>query len=413
MRRIVPFALAAALIATAARAAPASGPVLALAAGTLDRPSRLVALDPRTLKVRARGPSLPSWAFGFVYARSPDREQLAILPRPSDTADHLFFLDTRRLRIIGRVALGRSACAAAWPEPRVLVLVTCYGLDHSEVFSGRTSDYSLKELVLDPETYQVVARREIAASASILATAATGDGLALLLGPRTGAAPARLALATVGGVSVVPLPGEQVRARPEGHALAVDAAGNRAFVVGPGFSVTEVDLATGAVRRHSAPAVRRPTAAEKGPSAGPVVEAAWAGNGMLVAAGGLLRRDGRFQPAGAWLIDTRTWRFRLLDPGAASVAVGGGFVVTCQGRYDQRSEQAHGSGALVSTNTGRLSYRALAGERVAEVRIDGLYAYVQRALGFGEAFDLRTGKQTAYAVDGGLAATLILGVRGP
>jgi hypothetical protein len=413
-KRVMRIWFAAVLAATAAGAAPSlPPPVLALAGGTLDRPSRLVALDPATLELRARGPALPGWAFGLIYARSPDRSRAAILPRPSDTADHVFLVDTRRLRVVGRAALGRTACAASWPDPDRIVLVTCYGLKPSKVFSRKTEDYSLEELVLDADSVRIVARRQIAASVSILATAATGDGLALLVGPRTGAAPARLALASVDGVTVLPLPGERVRARAEGRALAIDAAGSHAFVVNPDFSVTEVDIATGAVSRHPAAVVRRPAAVAKGPGPGPVVEAVWAGNGMLAVAGGSLRRDGTFVPAGARLIDTRTWRSRLLDPGAASVTAGGGLVLTCQGRYDQRSEQAHGSGVLVFANTGSLRYRALPGERVAGVRVDGRHAYVQRALGFGEAFDLRTGRRTAYAINGGLAASLILGDGGP
>ncbi len=114
------------------------------------------------------------------------------------------------------------------------------------------------------------------------------------------------------------------------------------------------------------------------------------------------------QPSGY----SRARRRSCACPGAASVAADGGLVVTCQGRYDQRSEQARGSGALVFTSTGRFSYRALPGERVAGIRIDGRYAYIQRALGFGEAFDLRTGKQTACAIDSGLAAALSSAIAG-
>ena len=115
-RLLVALAVSASLVGAAGAVATTGGrPLLALSGGQLGRPSRLVALDPRTLDVRRRGASLPGWAFGFEYAWSPDRATLALVPRPDGAARRLFLLDAARMRVRVSIDLPQPPCALAWP----------------------------------------------------------------------------------------------------------------------------------------------------------------------------------------------------------------------------------------------------------------------------------------------------------
>jgi hypothetical protein len=402
MRRVAVVLLALAVTGFARGAAVRPEPLLALIDMGLDRPARLVSVDPRTLEVQARGPRMPGWAFGLEYARSPDGRRLAVFPRPSDSVERLFFVDVQALRVVGRIDLGNPACAAAWPSPRRLVLVVA----SPPCYSG---DNPLEELVVDPVERTIVTRRPISGAAVILDAEATEDGLALLLGPHRRTGPARLALVGTDGVRTTPLPG--VRAGGRDLALAVDPAGRRAYVAEPDWTVTEVDLVSGIARRHVSSGGRRLAAAEKG-AVGRVIDAAWAGGDALALAGGLGRRDGSFTPEGARLINTRTWKMRLLNSAAASVVAANGLIVTFQGSYGERANLAQGTGAAVYTRSGRFRYRALRGKRVELVRTARGYAYVFVGAVGGAVFELRTGRQTAHGIDGTLVWSLLVGERG-
>ena len=396
--------LVAALAAVASAGAAAAGtrqPLLGLAGGGLHEAGRLVALDPRTLDVRARGPRLPGWAFGFEYAWSPDRATLAFAPRPVDTARRLYLVDARRLRVVARVDLGKPSCGLAWPAAETIVALVgqapCYAS------AGR-----LEELVVDVRARRVVARRDVSPPVSILAEQATTAGLALLLEAPAGGS-RRLVLVDAGRVVDVALPAVRA-AKP---ALALDVRGGRAYVVEPGWIVTEVDLRTGAAARHDLrPRPRRPATAAKG-IVGSVASAAWTGRGVLAVAGGVARRNGSFDAAGAWLVDTIRWRARRIDRSAGSLAVAGALVVAFDGPYDDRANQARGRGASVYTSSGTRRCRALPGKRVQHARVRGSFVYVLEAPGYGEGFDVRTCRRTAYAIDGNLVWSLLVGGRGP
>jgi hypothetical protein len=394
MRRLlVLFALLTFSTAGSSHGAGGGATVLALAGGTLDRPSRLVALDRRTLEIIQRGTRLPGWAFGLQYARSPDGRKLAVLPRPSATADRLFVIDTATLSADGELDLGGTACSLAWTRPHVLLAVTsestCYGL-------GR-----LDLVVVDPIARRVEWRASLGAG-TVAAAVQLGNRIAVVRGRRLGTTDTVLLAGTAGVESVA------LGRSPRGGIVAV-AADRRLFLVRPDWTVAEVTR--GKVSRHRL-VLRAPASAAKGET-GSFVSAASPGHGKLAIAGGTVARGGPVTVHGAWLVDTHTWKARRLDRTAGWVAAAPGLVLALDGPWDQVSEQSHGSGVAAYDLSGRLRYRALAGKRVTGLRVAPPHAYATRATGAADGFELATGRQTAYDIENGLVWSLLLGRRGP
>ena len=102
--------------------------LLALTGGSLDQPSYLRALDPATLHPRGPSVRLPSWALGFAWARSGST--LAIVAKPSATAQPVRFVDTNRMRVEGVVGVGdRDVCGLTFRGPTLVALTPdrpCY-----------------------------------------------------------------------------------------------------------------------------------------------------------------------------------------------------------------------------------------------------------------------------------------------
>jgi hypothetical protein len=337
------LALAATGAAAAGSRASAPRPVPALEGGEPGVASTLVAVDPRTFDVVRRGAELPSWAFGFVSATSPDRRTIAVLPRPSDSADHLYLVDRRALRVRRVLPLGESACALAWPRAaRLLALVAADCWDGSP----------LQLLEIDPAGPRVVSRRDAGAGAVRAAAAVPGGLVAVVSGPGA----ARLVVARGGRPRTVVLPWRL--SGGEAVALAVDVGRGHVYVAAGDLQVVDFRLATGAVTLHRLRGVRAPAMTEKG-AVGPVPSLTVPAAGRLAAAVGEFRRDESFRPSGAWLVDTRTWRRRLLTRDAGKVAAGGGALVAYGG----------GSGAELFTAAGRFRRRLLPGLRVDSARI--------------------------------------------
>jgi hypothetical protein len=105
--------------------------------------------------------------------------------------------------------------------------------------------------------------------------------------------------------------------------IAVDPVSRHAFIVGADFTVAAVDLDTLSVAYH--PPSRRSLAKA---ISGPARSAAWLGNGMLAVGGVDFKGSEAPSPAGLRLVDTREWRFTLLDSSAAWFQVGAGALVT-------------------------------------------------------------------------------------
>ena len=137
----------------------------------------------------------------------------------------------------------------------------------------------------------------------------------------------------------------------------------RAFVTRAGGGIDAVDLRTGVMTAHRP---RRALAKGEG-----IVATHFLGGHLL--------------GAGPRVVDVRTWRERLLEPGARGVVSSGAELIA----YGPR-------GAGIYTRAGRLLRRALPGEQVsAAVTLDGrLYATVGEAV---DTVEISTGTQTHVA----------------
>jgi hypothetical protein len=245
------------------------------------------------------GRRLPLGGHGAVWAVAPDGS-LAVFADGGDRDDgRLLVVDPRRLRRVGTVRLGRrwqAPFAASWLG-RSRVLLAGVG-----TADGPEGDLATAEvLVVDLAAGRLLARRSVVGT--LLAAARLPDGMVLLLGGDGSLGPARLLVVDgAGGARTVRLPaiaagflvpeerGPGVGAAWWQPGLAVDPVGRRAFVVGRGAPVAEVDLLDLGVRWHWLEGGRGPLARLAGwllPAAeakslfGPVREAAWLGGGLL------------------------------------------------------------------------------------------------------------------------------------
>jgi hypothetical protein len=104
--------------------------LLALTGGLLGHASHLRALDPATLQPRSAALWLPGDAFGVAWARSGSI--LALVTKPTGgTAHPIRLIDTRRMRIVGTIAVGnRDVCGLGWRGGALVGLVAegrpCY-----------------------------------------------------------------------------------------------------------------------------------------------------------------------------------------------------------------------------------------------------------------------------------------------
>ena len=357
--------------------------VLALEGGTLGVPSTLVAVDAATLDVVRRGARLPSWAFGYVYARSSDGRSIAVTPRPSATADHLYFADTRTLRVRGFVALGETPCTLAWPTPSVVLALVSI-----DCGSG-----TLRLLAVDPVSLRIVSR-SVVGQGAVEASARIPGGLIAVV---AASGRSRVVIATTGGVRTAALPGHA--RRNEFVSLTVDARRGHAYVAAGGLNVADVRLATAGVRTHNLAGSRTTAMLKKG-ATGPPPSLAVVSPGELAVALGEPGPNETVRPRGAWLVDTSSWRRRLLTADASKVAAGDGQVIAFDGRP--------GSGAFLFSATGRLCARLAGGSTV-----DGAFVVGRTLLldlqGTPAGFALPYGRRTFYGGDD----ALMFGLLGP
>jgi hypothetical protein len=337
--------------------------VLALRSGRAG--AELLRLDSRTLApADRRRVALGSGPGG--WARSPDGRRLAIgVP----SALGLRIVDLTRMRTTGEVKTRNGEIlAAAWLTPRRIV-----GVEATGVF------------VVDP-----VARRLVRAApldGHPVGVGRTADALVLLLAPTDEVGAARLAVVDAHGAlrSIVLDPivagfRHPVAQGSPGESwtpgLALDAVGGRAFVVGSGAPIAEVELATLTVRYHE-PArkaslfdrLRRwlePDAHAKGPVAGGWRRASWLGGGFLAVTG----EDGRpvgpdsveSTSAGVTLIDTRSWEARTLAPRANAFAFVGGTLLTAM--HDP-FDASPGIGIRAFSRDGSTRFHRLGSQQIA------------------------------------------------
>jgi hypothetical protein len=148
----------------------------------------------------------------------------------------------------------------------------------------------------------------------------------------------------------------------------------KAFVARAGAGVDEVDLRSGVVVRHRP---KRSLAKGEG-----IVFARWLGGHQL--------------GVGAAVVDVRTWRARILEPGAVGVARAGAGLAA----YGPR-------GVAVVTRSGRLRYRLLRGASIRVVCVAGRYLYAASDRN-AWIVDLRARRVAAAAIDPNLVWSLLV-----
>jgi hypothetical protein len=368
----------------------------------------LVRADARTLRP-ARGRSLPLARHAYGPSLSPDGKLLALGGESGD----VWLVDTRRLRVTGSVgAEGYGhVVETAWLGGR-LVAVVDRCCTEQRVTEGLTVS------VLDP-----VRRRGIMGhtlNGSIQAAERTDSKLVLLVGPRAELGTARLVVADAQGeTATVSLDriaaGAEIRtghtvSRSARPGLALDRERNRAFVVGAGEPVAEVDLTTLSVQYHELRAPvsllgrlrdwLEPEAAAKVMPNGPERHARWLGNGYLAVWGldntttldergnGQMRQSA----AGVKLIDTRDWSVRTLDPQASGLAVADRTLLAFGWLWDSSAQQAAGVGLTAYGDDGSPQFHRFGAVPLYAVHVVGSRAFVPVSESAYVVLDPQTGR---------------------
>ena len=350
-----------------------SKPALALIEGGLGNRSRLIALEPRTLEPRG-SLALPGWAFGREWARSPDGRQLALVPKPSETDEHLFVISIRgSLRVLARTQLPRGdVCRLAWPSSRNLLVVLTRGPACTNAIDGA------RLLVVDPLRARVVAQHPLSGPTTVVASAPARGGLVLLLVP-SGRSSARLLLVRATGARAIRLPRLR-EPRPldksllgSAVGLAVERKSGRAYLVEPEGRVIDVNLASAEVGVHALP-LRKPAAAAKG-IAGSAVQALSLRPGLLAITGIRQATGGRLGPLGLWLLDTSKCRARLLEAEATGITRVGTTLLAFQPSFDQIGRGTKGIGLRGYRLDGSLTFQALGRRPIVAAPGQGRYVY--------------------------------------
>jgi hypothetical protein len=231
-------------------------------------------------------------------------------------------MDLRRMRTVTAFKLGTdvepiNVTALNWVAPRRILVAT-----------------DLTVAAADPGVRRIVWRRSLPTTPNVVARS-TG-GLVFISAP-TADYPNEIGVTTLtvvsasGSVRSVVLDRILTGVRPPDESnpigglriagLAVDTAGNRAFVVGAGEPIAEVDLASLAVTYHGG------TRTLAKVLDGPYREATWLANGAIAVTGydGHVAKDAGGNltesetPAGLTLVDTHDWSARTIDPATTSV----------------------------------------------------------------------------------------------
>jgi hypothetical protein len=334
--------------AAAALAVLAAGPhpthaLLAVVTAQSGSSSVLARVDPLTLA--PRDPTLRLNEYHDAWSFSPDGRRLVLGTSAGGPAEGraMHIVDVATLRERSTIQAPIAVEALAWLGRRTIA-----GALQGSVF------------VADPVLGRIVMQRDAPTACEIT--------------PRTGVARGKLvllfdhALLTVGTGRRVRH--ARLRGAPDncsGGDVVVDRRRGRAFTVGSGPSVGEVDLRRMRARAH------RLTGP---PARGDGTSAVWLDHRGLIAVAHFAR--GRSIPAGVELVDTRAWRRRVLDARAGAVAKAGHTLLLYGGRVGLR---AFGL-------SGRPRWRVLRGKAVWNVQVAGRWAYAIGARGVS-VVDLR------------------------
>ena len=376
------------------RGQSATLPLLGLRYGRLD--TWLVRLEPRTLET-IPGRKLAVGRFFSGWSFSPDRNRLAFGSQGgafNDTPAALRIVDPATLAIVRDVPLDMNGFVAAthWVGPERLQAVVRS--------SSPEGDFVL---LVDAAEGRVLQRQPL--DASVAAIGRAKGALVLLLEPPS-RGPVSLAVAAVAGpvrsVELTRIEAGRSLTEPPNSVLqhdraglAVDGAGNRAYVVAAGAPVAEVDLGSLASSYH-APAQPvsllgrlhdwvEPRAEAKEVLFRFARGAVWLGDGRLavVGANGTPRwSKGRLSvksvPSGLQVIDTRSWSSRVIDPGSSELAVARNALLSWGLSWDSGTGTEHGTGLTVFGSQGERRFHLFGTQVVWAAQIVNGRAFVSR-----------------------------------
>jgi hypothetical protein len=368
----------------------------------------LVRADAKTLRP-ARGRSLPLARHAYGPSLSPDGKLLAL---GGETGD-VWLVDTRRLRVAGSVqAEGFGhVVETAWLGGRLVAIV-----DRCCSEEGATEGLTVS--VLDPVRKRRVMGHTL--NGSIQAAERTDSKLVLLIGPRADLGTARLVVADAEGeMATVSLDriaaGVEIRTGPTVSrsarpGLTLDRERNRAFVVGAGALLAEVDLTTLSVQYHELGTPvsllgrlrdwLEPEAVAKVMPNGPERHARWLGNGYL-AVWGLdntttldQRGNGQMRQsaAGVKLIDTHDWSVRTLDRQASGLAVADRTLLAFGWLWDSSAQEAGGVGLTAYGEDGSPQFHRFGAVPLYDVHVVGSRAFVPVSESAYAVLDPQTGR---------------------
>lgn len=386
--------------------------------------TRLATIDPATLRPTP-GPRSRKLPGVIAWAASPDRARLAVSEcggagRCQGSVQVLAMPSMQRF---GRaLSLGAEAIAFAWD-----------GNSHLLALAGNCCPGSARIVAVDADTEAVIGRWPV--PGTVVRFARIRAGFVLLVGPRNQIGAAHLIAANARGLRVVRLEGIRAGFVPGSlrtaaisndrfPALAVDRAGDRAFVVDPDGTVAAVALRSLRVS-YRVPRTSRslfarfdrwlePVAQAKGDN-GPWRQAQWLGNGLLAVSGSDWQARGGMRgnvisetlterPAGLQIINTQTWHAHMLDANADSFTVANGLLLVTGTRWDVTPNEnvTSGEGLVAYDPHGTVRFRAFAGRAVYvnEVSAGRAYVTVVAANGYEHqhVVDLRTGRVLAAPV---------------
>lgn len=362
-------------------------PLLVLTGGGLGQNSRLVSVNRRTLTPIQPGVMVPGWAFGYEWSWSPTDGMLALLARPSDSANRLYIIDAGRLRVQSRLSpAGGAVCALDWAAPRTLLVLVAEPQCDTPV-----EDIAL--LSVDPATGRTLASRTfvgqpdaVAATGSILASQTSGGEVAVLFATSGSKEPLSLLLATAAGVRSIKLPGMYAPAESaHGSAaasvsLAIDPTGDHAIVADADGIVISIDLRTGTTSRYRLP-LTPPTVGTRGEVQ--TIEPLLSGAGTFAVTGARNNLAGRLlQPFGLRLVDTATRQTRFINAKTTSVLLAGDTLLAYGGP----------DGLYDYSLNGTLRYHLLTGVTINGLCASGGYAYASRAPSVTTVIDTETGR---------------------
>jgi len=333
VRFLASIGAAAALATTGvvAGAAPAAPDTL-LALKTSQGNHALVRVDPRTLG--PVGASLALEPTSGPFVRSPDGSSLAV-----GSGLALVLIDTTRLmqvRLRQVVSKGQLS-VVGWPTNDRLFAFSCCSAGNELI-------------VFDPVDRVVVAR--VPVKRSFGNAVALANGIAYLASPLNAIGPARVVVVDGTGssrsVTIARIRSgvhwNRLRSGPVGQirqpGFTADAKRGVGYLVDAGGLVAAIDLRTLAVTYHRLGASSRHLARVEKELNGPMRFARWLGGGRIAVTGSNAKtqrlsngiRRAVWTPAGVAVVDTVSWRMRMLERASTGFDADGDAIVVWKGK---------------------------------------------------------------------------------